>query len=107
MQNPSRRRSFKGWVLLVTGLLTCPCHLPLIAAALAGTAGAAFLREYIGLILPLTALYFIVALIVGIKLLTPAKARQGAESTPGASGDARPLPTPEVPRRSRAAGIKQ
>jgi len=107
MQNPSRSRSLKGWVLLGTGFLTCPCHLAVLAAIFAGTAVGGYLREYFGLILPLTGLYFIVALIVGIKLLTPAKARQGAETIPGASGDARALRTPEVPRRSRAAGIKQ
>ena len=107
MRNPSRSRSLKGWVLLATGFLTCPCHLPLIAAVLAGSALGGFLREYSSFILPLTGLYFIVSLIVGIKLLTPAKASQGAEAPAGPSGEERSPPPPEVSRRSPTAGIKR
>lgn len=54
MRNPSRSRSLKGWVLLVTRFLTCPCHLPLLAALFAGTALGGFLWEYLPFLLPLT-----------------------------------------------------
>lgn len=36
-----------AWALLA--LLTCPCHLPLVAFLLAGTSAGAFLGEHMGL----------------------------------------------------------
>ncbi|MBI3328560.1 MAG: mercury resistance protein [Nitrospinae bacterium] len=71
MQNQPRSRSLKGWMLVVTGVLACPCHLPLLGVALTGTVLGGVLREHFHLIVPLAALYFVVALMVGIKLLTP------------------------------------
>jgi hypothetical protein len=87
MQNPSSSRSLKGWVLLVTGFLTFPCHLPLLAAIFAGTALGGFLWEYLPFLLPLTGLYFVVALMVGLKLLAPAGAKRSADATADASSD--------------------
>jgi mercuric ion transport protein len=107
MRNPSSSRSLKGWVLLVTGFLTCPCHLPLFAAIFAGTALGGFLSEYFAFILPVTVLYFIVALIVGLKLLAPARAKPSADATSTAMGAA---PSPAVPKasgRSQKIGLKR
>lgn len=107
MRNPSRSRSLKGWVLLVTRFLTCPCHLPLLAALFAGTALGGFLWEYLPFLLPLTGLYFIVALMVGLKLLAPAKAMRSADVTADAASEGRPPPTAAVSRRSPTAGIRR
>jgi mercuric ion transport protein len=106
MQHPSRSRTFKGRLLLVSGFLTCPCHLPLLAAILAGTALGGWLSEYFPVLLPLTGLYFIVALIVGLRLLSPAKARRSAGATEAASGDRQAAPTPQARRGSPTAGIR-
>lgn len=107
MRNPSSSRSLKGWVLLVTGFLTCPCHLPLLAAIFAGTALGGFLWEYLPVLLPVTGLYFIVALIVGLKLLAPARAKGSADATADAPGDGRSPPTAQVSHRSPTAGIRR
>ncbi len=52
----------KGF-LLVTGFLTCPCHLPFLLSALAallgGTAIGAFIAENTGLLIALASIYFI------------------------------------------------
>lgn len=49
--------------LLVTGFLTCPCHLPFLlpalAALLAGTAVGAFISENTGLLIALATVYFV------------------------------------------------
>lgn len=49
--------------LLVTGFLTCPCHLPFLlpalAALLAGTAVGAFIAENTGLLIALSTVYFL------------------------------------------------
>ncbi len=48
--------------LLVTGVITCPCHLPFVlpalAGLLAGTALGAFIAENTGLLIALATVYF-------------------------------------------------
>lgn len=43
---PERRRPITGYLWGVLAVLTCPCHLLILAAVLAGTAGGAFLGEH-------------------------------------------------------------
>jgi len=49
--------------ILVTGFLTCPCHLPFVlpalAAGLAGTTLGAFISENTGLLIALATAYFV------------------------------------------------
>jgi len=49
--------------LIVTGFITCPCHLPFVlpalAALLAGTAAGAFIAENKGLLIALATVYFL------------------------------------------------
>ncbi|WP_029214634.1 hypothetical protein [Kallotenue papyrolyticum] len=62
-----------GVVLTITGLLACPCHLPLalpLLAVIGGTALGAWLTAHSGWLIALSTLYFIGALIVGLRLLT-------------------------------------
>lgn len=40
------RRPVSGYLWGALAVLTCPCHLPILAAVLAGTAGGAFLGEH-------------------------------------------------------------
>lgn len=66
-------RSLKGWVLLITGFIACPCHFPLtlgILFALAGgTALGGFLRSNVWLIYLAGAAYFLGALYLGARLI--------------------------------------
>lgn len=52
----------KEGFLLVTGFLTCPCHLPFLLPALAGllvgTAVGAFISENTGLLIAVATIYF-------------------------------------------------
>jgi mercuric ion transport protein len=62
-----------GMLLIITGVLTCPCHLivtlPLLAFVLAGTALGSFLTRNTGLVFIFADIYFIVALLLGYWLL--------------------------------------
>ena len=62
-----------GGVLLVTGLIACPCHLiitlPLVLGLLAGTGIGAILGANTGLVYGIAGGYFIVALGAGWYLL--------------------------------------
>ncbi|MBI4339537.1 MAG: hypothetical protein HY680_06245 [Chloroflexi bacterium] len=41
----------KKWLLGAGAFIACPCHLPLLAVLLAGTAGGAWLSRYQGVLL--------------------------------------------------------
>jgi mercuric ion transport protein len=62
--------SVKGYLLVFSALVFCPCHLPILAAVLAGTALGASIIDYQGLLFPLMALYFIGALFTGLRWMT-------------------------------------
>ena len=75
-----RPSSLTGWVLLGTGLLTCPCHLPLtlglLTAVVAGTAWGAFIAENVVLVgLAITA-YSVIALLLGWRMLRQPEGRR-------------------------------
>jgi len=63
------RRSWKGYLLLATAAVTCPCHLPLILTILGGTALAAFLQANLAPTLLGLTVYFLFALLMGLKLI--------------------------------------
>ncbi len=56
-------RGIKNTFLLLTGFLTCPCHLPFLlpalAALLAGTAVGTFIADNTGLLIALATIYFV------------------------------------------------
>ena len=66
--------SLKGWFLLGTGALLCPCHLPVtlfvLTTVFAGTAFGGFLSENIWLIGGAIAAYSITALALGYRMLS-------------------------------------
>jgi hypothetical protein len=63
----------RGYFLVVTGFLACPCHLPLtlplMLALTAGTAFGAFLATNVVLIFGLFTIYFFGAIALGIHFL--------------------------------------
>jgi mercuric ion transport protein len=65
----TRPRSLKGSLLLGVAVLTCPCHLPILMAVLAGTGLAGLLSEYAGLALLALSLLFVVSLGLGLRTI--------------------------------------
>lgn len=60
-------RSFKGYLLLGVAFVTCPCHLPLLLAVLAGTGLAGALSQYFGAAFVALSVIFLVSLVLGLK----------------------------------------
>ncbi|MCI0371191.1 MAG: mercury resistance protein [candidate division NC10 bacterium] len=73
---PQQRR--KGYALLVTAALACPCHLPIFLALLAGTTLGAVLQQNLALVLVGLTVYFIFALVQGLKMLNRQRGRREA-----------------------------
>ncbi len=93
-------RRIGGYLLLATGFLACPCHLPfalpLLAAVLGGTTIGASLLDNTGLLVALLGGYFILALLVGFRLLSgPARGGSGVACETCADEDERTAPQPE------------
>ena len=72
---PAPRRSVTGALLLGMAVVTCPCHLPLLLAALAGTSVAAILSRYVGLAVLALTLIFVPTLLLGLRALGRAEPR--------------------------------
>jgi mercuric ion transport protein len=77
MRNSGRSRSgsgqprtVKGYLLLGLAVLTCPCHLPLLLAVLAGTGLAGALSQHFGLAFLLLSVIFVASLRIPAKLNT-------------------------------------
>lgn len=64
-----RRRGLAGAILIGTGVLACPCHLPLTLPLLAGTAIGAFALGHPLLVVGGLGLYFLAAIFFGARLL--------------------------------------
>lgn len=65
----SPRRPLKAYLLLGLAVITCPCHLLLLLAILAGTALAGALTEHVGLLFVALSAIFIPSLWLGLKAL--------------------------------------
>jgi mercuric ion transport protein len=62
-----KRRS--GYAMALLALLTCPCHLPVLALLLSGSAAGGFLTEHFGVVLALLSLLFALFLVSALRLL--------------------------------------
>lgn len=60
----------RGFLAIVSAVVFCPCHLPILAAAVAGTALGTAITDNYDLLLLATALYFTIALFVGVRWMT-------------------------------------
>ncbi|MBI4589690.1 MAG: mercury resistance protein [Candidatus Rokubacteria bacterium] len=76
MTPPPRPRSVKGYLLLGLAFITCPCHLPLLLAVLAGTGLAGALSQYFGLVFLVLSVIFVSSLIYGLKVLKGSEQRR-------------------------------
>lgn len=66
---PAPPRTVKGYLLLGLAFLTCPCHLPILLAVLAGTGFAGVLSQYLGIAFVALGVIFVVSLVLGLKSL--------------------------------------
>jgi hypothetical protein len=73
-------RSLTGWILAITGVLACPCHLPLtlpfLLAVLGGTALGSILQQKTDLVVAVATAYFLAAIGLGLSLLRRGTARE-------------------------------
>jgi mercuric ion transport protein len=80
------RRSVGSSLLLITALLACPCHgaitLPLLVALFGGTALGTWLSTHTGLVVGLSAAYFLTAIVLGFWLLNRRSPECGATCSP-------------------------
>lgn len=60
-------RSVKRYLLLGLAFVTCPCHLPLLFAVLAGTGLAGALSQHVGLVLLVLSAVFVASLVLGLR----------------------------------------
>lgn len=61
--------SLKGYLLLGLAFVTCPCHLPIVLAVLAGTGLAGALTQYLGLAFLALSVIFVASLFLGLRAL--------------------------------------
>ena len=71
-----RRRG--GYAMMFLAALTCPCHLPVLALLLSGTAAEAFLTEHMGVALTVLGALFLLSLSAAMWLLRNDAARGGS-----------------------------
>jgi mercuric ion transport protein len=114
-------RRVAGVLLMITGILACPCHLvitlPLLASLLAGTALGVVLQQQRPLIVALATLSFVGALALGGWLLWGAERRGHASvvSTSASCPTCRPRigelqrqePVPATESRTLALSLKE
>lgn len=67
MTTPGPPRSAKGHLLLGVAFVTCPCHLPLLLAVLAGTGLAGGLSQHFSVAFVVLTGIFVVSLVLGLR----------------------------------------
>ena len=86
-----------GGVLLVTGFIACPCHLPLTLSLavvlLGGTAVGGFIAANTGLVYGIAGGYFIVALAAGWYLFNRKRPKAGPARARSTASEGRHLTT--------------
>lgn len=67
------KRGLKGWLLVGTAFLFCPCHLVFILPFLAGTAFGGILSQYYGVAIGVSGAIFVILVWIGLKSVNPDK----------------------------------
>jgi len=73
MRTQTAPGSLKGYLLFGLAFVTCPCHLPILLAVLAGTGLAGALSQYFGLVFLVLSLVFVASLSLGFRSLKEAE----------------------------------
>lgn len=61
------QRGPRGYLMLGLAFLTCPCHVPILLAVLAGTSAGAYLQENLGLAAVALTGVFVISLLLGLQ----------------------------------------
>ncbi|MBI4642108.1 MAG: hypothetical protein HY731_15580 [Candidatus Tectomicrobia bacterium] len=80
MDKTTEKRSLAGYALLISGFLTCPCHLPIYLAILGGTTLGGLVMKNLLLVGMGMTLYFLIALVLGWTLISAKRAKSGVET---------------------------
>ena len=62
-------RNRRGYVYVLLAVVTCPCHLPIFAVLLSGSAVGAFLSDHFGTALTIFSVLFIFSLVAAVRVL--------------------------------------
>lgn len=62
-------KSLKGYLFLGLAVVTCPCHLPILLAVVAGTGLAGVLTQYFGLVVVALTVIFGASLFLGLRAM--------------------------------------
>jgi len=82
MTTSALRTSLKGYVLLGLAVLTCPCHLPILLALLAGSGLAGIVARHFGLVFGALAAVFVGSLLLGLRALRSTQVHEKGARTP-------------------------
>ena len=63
----SHRR--RGHVYAVLALVTCPCHLPILAVLLSGSSAGVFLNDHFAIAVMIFSLLFVCSLVAAMRVL--------------------------------------
>jgi hypothetical protein len=89
-----------GYLLLITGFLACPCHLPLtlplLLGLLSGTAAGAVLPQDLRLVVGFSFVYFVLATALGLLWIS----RSGRQKAERSASSASPVRAPVLLKRS-------
>ncbi len=77
MTNPGLEASsrHRGRVYAILALVTCPCHLPILAVLLSGSAVGVFLNEHFAMAITIFSLLFVCSLVAAMRALRVRQAR--------------------------------
>ncbi len=59
----------RGYLYALVAVVTCPCHVPIFAVLLSGSAMGAFLNDHFGTALTIFSLLFIFSLVAALRVL--------------------------------------
>ncbi len=87
MTTSAPRTSLTGYVLLGLAVLTCPCHLPILLALLAGTGLAGVVGRHFGLVFGALTAMFLASLWLGLRALRSVQGHEKGAHTPERDAD--------------------
>lgn len=75
-RSPARLTGWRVRVFAALAIVTCPCHLPLLAAVLAGTSVGTLLTEHLAVAAVVSAGVFVLSLVLALRSLHPRRNEQ-------------------------------
>ena len=96
-------RTARGYLLLGAAFVLCPCHLPLLASLLAGTAAGGVVAANTLVLAAVGTVAFAGVLLLGLRTLNGARSSPcpSCDDEAGAAGSVRPEAAPAGAQRRR------